>query len=366
MKFANNGQEFLSYNDVLLQPQSSDLNSRYDPRISLATQITSNPRSTLDLPVISANMDTVTGSSMASVMQSHGGLGIFHRYYSNTEEELKDYTRMETCKQVGFSIGILTREEHIKNVINVFNNSYKDEQFIYICLDVAHGHMQQAVQKTREVRMLIEDMGWENVDLIAGNVATPAGVMDLIKAGAGAIKVGVGPGSMCSTRTVTAHGVPQLTAIEQCKTAIHTFSPDKKVGLIADGGIKHTGDIVKALAAGADAVMVGNLFAGTDEAPGEVIQHPYEPKIKMYRGQSSRSFMNDNGKQGRAAEGETAFVPYKGHMKEVLEEMEGGIRSGLTYSGAKNIQELREKAVFVRITQNGWTESTPHGKSGAW
>lgn len=359
MKFANDGQEYLSYNDVLLQPQASDLNSRYDSRISLATQLTLNPKSTLDLPIISANMDTVTGSSMASVMNKHGGLGIFHRYYSNQNEELEDYAKMMACRQVGFSIGITTSETHIKNVIDTFNSTYNDDPFIYICLDVAHGHMQQTAEKTNQVRHLITKMGWDNVDLIAGNVATPEGTSELAKAGANIIKVGVGPGSMCSTRTVTAHGVPQLSAIEECRAVLD--ENNWPVSIIADGGIKHTGDIVKALAAGANAVMVGNLFAGTDEAPGEIIQHPYEPKMKMYRGQSSRSFMTDNDKHGRAAEGETSFVIYKGGMNSVLEEMEGGIRSGFTYSGAKTIEELQEKAIFVRITQNGWNESKPHG-----
>lgn len=353
IKFVSD-KEFISYNDVLLVPQQSNLDSRYDKEISLSVEIAHGFN--LDLPVISANMDTVTEKDMAFVMQKYGGLGIFHRYYSTLEKMQNDFCSMEYCKRIGFSVGCDTTIECIKKSIDIIRETYLNPD-IYICLDVANGHLQKVVDKMKELNDNIKYY-YSRLCFIAGNVVSGEAAYKLAIAGANVIKVGIGPGSVCTTRIVTGHGFPQLSAIDMVRITLDA-AEFPHVGIIADGGIKSSGDIVKALAAGANAVMIGNLFAGTDEAPGDIINH----NQKIYRGQSSRSFMDDISKFGRASEGETITVPYKGSMVNVLKEIEGGIRSGLTYSGARNIYELQEKAKFVKITPNGYIEGTPHGKN---
>jgi IMP dehydrogenase len=227
-----------------------------------------------------------------------------------------------------------------------------------IVIDTAHGHSRRVIETLEMIKADYPDL-----PVVAGNVATPEGTEALIKAGADAVKVGVGPGSICTTRVVAGVGVPQLTAVMECSEVARKYD----VPIIADGGIRYSGDIVKALAAGAESVMVGSIFAGTEEAPGETILYQGR-KYKAYRGMGSLGAMRSGSADRYGQEGENKFVPegiegmvpYKGTVKDVVHQLVGGLRSGMGYVGARTIKELQEKAVFVKITPAGVKESHPH------
>lgn len=361
---------WLAFNDVLLLPQESPYASRNDPGISIKTHLTDNvngPLYDLSVPIISANMDTVTDSGMAIAMHRVGGMGILHRFYE-TKEQYFHHIR-EACdshSRVAFSIGCNGSCKYVDDgqwlsFVREVDREIGLKQMV-ICLDVAHGGMLQAIETVEELR---EAYGRQECCIIAGNVATGESAVRLAEVGADVIKVGIGCGSICTTRLVTGHGVPQLSAILQIRKELDN-AYHSGVGIIADGGIRQSGDIVKALAAGADAVMLGSLLAGTDEAPGRVEQYSDGTKRKLYRGQSSRHFLDSIGKGAVASEGVSIEIHHKGSVKEVVTELVGGIKSGFTYSGVGNIQDLRRKAIFIEITHQGWVESTPHVLSGAF
>jgi len=217
-------------------------------------------------------------------------------------------------------------------------------------IDIAHGHSVSMI----EVVSWLKDK-FSNLEIIAGNIATPDAVYDLSKAGADCVKVGIGPGSMCTTRIITGCGVPQLTAVALCAEAAHEL----KIPLIADGGIRTSGDVVKALAAGASAVMLGSMLSGTLETPGEVKQGR-----KQYRGMASKAAQvswRGGVPTGMAAEGESTMVNIKGHVKDVILEITGGIRSGMSYINATTLSEMKEKARFIEMSNSGVHESRAHG-----
>ncbi len=228
-----------------------------------------------------------------------------------------------------------------------------------IAIDTAHGHSKAVINTLREIKRAFD------VDVIAGNIATSEAAKDLIDEGADAIKVGIGPGSICTTRIVAGAGVPQLTAIKNC----YEVSSKANIPLIADGGIKYSGDIVKALASGAHCVMIGSLFAGTDEAPGEIFLYQGR-SYKVYRGMGSLGAMEQGardryGQQGvekekLVPEGVEGRVPYKGPLANSIHQLIGGVRSGMGYCGCRNLEELRKKARFIRITNAGLRESHVH------
>ncbi len=331
----------LTFDDVLLVPNKSDVRSRRDP--DLSTRLTKNH--VIQIPIMSANMDTITESEMAIGMSQMGGFGILHRFMS-IEEQLAQVKKMTEAglKLVGASIGVNSDfKERAQALVNAGTN--------IITVDIAHGH---SVSMIETVQYLKNQFHGE-VDVIAGNVATPEGVFDLIQAGADAIKVGIGPGSMCTTRIITGCGVPQLTAIAMSAEVADEY----QVPIIADGGIKTSGDIVKALAAGASSVMLGSMLSGTIETPGEI-----KKGLKMYRGMASKAAqVSWRGilPEGMAPEGESTFVPIKGHIKDVISELCGGIRSGMSYVNATKILELREKSQFIEMTTFGTKESHAHG-----
>ncbi len=227
-----------------------------------------------------------------------------------------------------------------------------------LVVDTAHGHSERVIEMVKWVKAKMPE-----IQVIAGNVATPEAYLDLVDAGADGVKVGVGPGSICTTRVVAGVGVPQLSAIMD----IYVVRVKKEVPIIADGGIRYSGDIVKALAAGADSVMLGNLLAGTDESPGDTIILEGR-RYKTYRGMGSLGALTETGgaryfQEGSAKfvpEGVEGMVPYKGPLSDVLYQLVGGLRSGMGYVGARNLKELREKAIFVEITPSGAKESHPH------
>jgi IMP dehydrogenase len=225
-----------------------------------------------------------------------------------------------------------------------------------ICIDVAHGHHIKVKQRIRYIKSFNSDS-----IVMAGNICTLAGAEYLAEAGADVIKVGIGNGSLCTTRLAAGCGLPQLTAIASV-AGVKKKYPD--VSVVADGGIKTPGDVVKALAAGADAVMIGNLLAGTKAAPGEVVTLGsfQKPSIyKHYRGSASMACKIQNGQDAKFIEGTTSLVPYRGKVESVLQPISDGLRSGMSYVGAKNLVELRNRAVFAEVTSHGYVEGTPHG-----
>jgi IMP dehydrogenase len=330
----------LTFDDVLIIPARSDVRSRRDP--SLASKLTKN--FTIDTPIISANMDTVTEYDMAFAMNQLGGVGILHRFVS-IEEQGSQARRLKEAgvKIIAASVGVGEEfKSRAKSLIDAGVN--------LITIDIAHGHSIQ----------MIETMKWlkdtyPQIELIAGNLATPDAARDLIEAGADAIKVGIGPGSMCTTRIITGCGVPQLTAVALCAEIAESYG----VPVIADGGIRTSGDMVKAFAAGASTVMLGSMLSGTIESPGEI-----KNGKKQYRGMASRSAQESwrgGVPEGMAPEGESTQVAVKGHVKDVIHEVTGGIRSGMSYVNATSIAEIKDKALFMEMSSSGISESRAHG-----
>ncbi|MBX7232650.1 MAG: IMP dehydrogenase [Bdellovibrionales bacterium] len=342
-KDIKNRSRALTFDDVLLLPTKSEIRSRREP--DLSTQLTK--KFSLKLPFISANMDTVTEFEMAKAMDQLGGMGILHRFMS-LDEQLK---QVQLCKEyglqiIGASVGVNGEaQSQIKDLVKAGIH--------ILTLDIAHGHSIQMIEMLKWVKD-----NYPELEVIAGNVATPQGALDLIEAGASAIKVGIGPGSMCTTRIITGCGVPQLSAIALCSEVAHSH----QVPVIADGGIKNSGDIMKALAAGAQSVMLGSLLAGTLESPGEIIHGK-----KHYRGMASRAAQNSwrgGVPEGMAPEGEATMIPVKGRVADVILELAGGVRSGMSYINSNAISEIIDKSSFVEMTSMGFNESRAHGLRG--
>jgi IMP dehydrogenase len=326
---------YCSFDDVLLVPHYSDVESRK----SLST--TNNLGSIkLGLPIISSPMDTVTELKMAYAMHTNGGLGIIHRYNSIEEQvEIAKGTQVGEAI-VGAAIGVTG--DYQERARELVNSGAK-----VLCVDVAHGHHSMMRDALKHLK---EEYGGD-VHIMAGNVATGQGGLALW--GADSIRVGIGGGSICSTRLVSGHGVPTLQSIIDCVTA------GCPVPIIADGGMKTSGDVVKALAAGADFVMLGSMLAGTDQAPGQVFDNGNK-KYKVYRGMaSSEAQVNWRGKTS-TPEGISTTIPYKGDVNNILADLKGGIQSGMSYSGARTIQELQAKAQFTQQTSAGRGESHTH------
>ncbi|MCL5062674.1 MAG: IMP dehydrogenase [Nitrospirae bacterium] len=462
----------LTFDDVLLLPAKSDVLPR---DVDISTKLTRNI--TLNIPIISAAMDTVTEAALAIAIAREGGLGIVHRAMSPQKQALEvDKVKksesgmivdpitiapdafisdalvlMERYKISGVPVtlkgklvGILTNRDlrfetnfkkkvsdimtkeklitapigttlekakkllheykieklpivdddfNLKGLITIkdiekikkYPYSCKDrlgrlrvgaavgvgEDALYrvellikagadiIAIDTAHGHSKAVINTLKEIKKRFD------IDVIAGNVATADGARDLIKAGADAVKIGIGPGSICTTRIVAGAGVPQLTAIKSC----YSVASKANIPLIADGGIKYSGDIGKAIAAGAHCIMVGSLFAGTTESPGEIILYQGR-SYKVYRGMGSLGAMEQGAKDryGQAGvekeklvpEGVEGRVPYKGSLSQSIHQLVGGLRSGMGYCGCKTLKEMREKAEFIQITNAGWRESHVH------
>ncbi len=465
-------KEGLTFDDVLLIPAESDV---LPSDIDLHTQLTSKIR--LNIPIMSAAMDTVTEYRMAIAMAREGGIGIIHKNMSiEAQAEQVDMVKrsengvitnpfwlspghtvgeadelcakyhisgVPICEKDGKLIGIITNrdmkfetdpnrliteimtkdnlitaregitldeakailckykieklpivdeEGYLKGLITIkdiekavaYPNAARDEKgrllcgaaigvtadvldrvaalveagADVLCLDSAHGHSRNIIRNAERIKALYPD-----VQLIAGNVATAAGCEDLIKAGADCVKVGIGPGSICTTRVVAGIGVPQITAVYDAACVAAKYG----VPIIADGGIQYSGDIVKALAAGGNVVMLGSLLAGCEEAPGEI--EIYQGRsFKTYRGMGSIAAMNNGskdryfqtGQRKLVPEGVEGRVPYKGTLSDTIFQMLGGIRSGMGYCGTPNISELQSKGQFVRITSAGLKESHPH------
>ena len=471
-------KEGLTFDDVLLVPKYSDITSR--SQTNLSTKLSQNI--SINIPFVSANMDTVTESSMAMAMARAGGIGIIHRFLSiqeqanevlkvkrsgsviienpysiSSEKSIQDALDYAEDKEISGLlvvdsssklVGIITERDllfadtndHIQNVMtkdvvtakpdvtldeakeilhkhrieklpivddseiikglitskDIINNAdypnaSKDKKgrplvgaavgvkgnFLersesllesgadVLVVDIAHGHSENALNAVRNIKKAFPDC-----ELIAGNVATAQGAEDLIKAGVDAVKVGVGSGSICITRVITGSGVPQLTAVMDCAK----IGKDYSIPIISDGGTRTSGDATKALAAGASSVMIGSMLGGTDESPGTVLTKNGK-RFKVYRGMASLaaslgrksketgSFSLDDDLNDYVAEGVEAMVPYKGTVTDILKQLTGGIRSGLSYCGAHTISQMQDNAEFIKMSGAGFAESQPHDVS---
>ena len=342
-------KEALTFDDVLLLPKYSDiLPANTNISLDLTKQIA------LKVPFLTSAMDTVTESKMAVAIAKEGGLGIIHRNL-NIKNQSNEIIKVKKKKlYVGAAIG--TNKEDIDRAKSLVSNGVD-----LIVIDTAHGHSEKVLKTLSKIKKIIN-----KVPICVGNIATGEAAKRLYNSGADIIKVGIGPGSICTTRMVAGIGVPQISSIMDVKKALSK----KKIKIISDGGIKFSGDIAKALAAGADAIMMGSIFAGTEESPGK--KFSIKGKIyKHYRGMGSIGAMsagsanryfqkNYKDKSKFVPEGVEGRVEFKGKVSKIIYQLKGGLRSSMGYIGAKNLKEIHTKAKFVKITKAGFYESMVH------
>ena len=343
-------KEALTFDDVLLTPKYSEI---LPSEVTTNTSLSKNLN--LKIPIISSAMDTVTESKMAIAIAKAGGIGVIHRNL-DIKSQISEINKVKSKKLlVGAAVGAGPLEYKRAEAILKANVDL-------IVVDTAHGHTKKVGEIIRKIKKLKSN----KTTLCAGNIATTEAAKFLIKLGAEVIKVGIGPGSICTTRLVAGIGVPQLSAI----LAVRKGVGRKKVSIIADGGIKFSGDISKALAAGADAVMIGSLFAGTNESPGKIIKKNGK-LFKSFRGMGSIGAMNKGSadryfqtKQKDTSkyvpEGVEGLVKYKGSVEKIIYRLIGGLKSSMGYLGEKKIINLRNKPKFVKITKAGFYESMVH------
>ncbi len=327
----------ITFDDVLLIPSYNHHESRRVVDISVSDRL---EKLSLKLPVISSNMDTITESKMANFMHSKGGIGALHRFLSIAD----NIAEFKACQgKVFVSIGCTAAELERAEAL-------RDAGADFFCVDVAHAHAKYVGKTLKNLRQILGSRC-----IMAGNVATYAGADYLASCGADIVKAGIGGGSVCSTRIKTGFGVPMLTCIQDCARS------DRSI--VADGGLRTAGDIVKALAFGADFVMIGGMLAGTAPTPGEVIQKEDGTQVKRYRGMASseaqEKFLGQMH-EWKTAEGVATEVPYRDDQDAIIADIVGGLRSGLTYAGSDSISELQRKLNYVLVTQAGRIESLPH------
>jgi IMP dehydrogenase len=343
-------KEALTFDDVTLAPKYSEI---LPSEVNTAVTLTKNLK--LNIPLLSSAMDTVTESKMAIAIAKAGGIGVIHRNLDIKKQifEIKKVKKQKLL--VGAAVGAGPKEF-------IRAKAILKEGIDLIVVDTAHGH----TKKVAEIIRFIKKLKNSKIALCAGNIATPEAAKFLIKLGVDIIKVGIGPGSICTTRLVAGIGVPQLSAILSVRNGLK----NKNIKIISDGGIKYSGDLAKAFAAGADAIMIGSLFAGTDQTPGKLIKKNGK-LFKSFRGMGSVGAMNkgsadryfqkkqkDNSKY--VPEGVEGFVKYKGDVGSIIYKLIGGLRSSMGYLGSKNIIKLRNKPNFVKITKAGFYESMVH------
>ena len=353
----------LTFDDVLLIPAASDVLPR---EVNTSTQLGSNLN--LKIPVLSAGMDTVTEAPMAIALAQLGGLGVIHKNMS-IAAQVEQVSQVKKRASLA-SKSAVDADDHllVAAAVGINDDTFTRTQALIdagvdaIVIDTAHGHSQGVLTKIAEIRAT-----YPQQTIIAGNVATAAGTKALFDAGVDVVKVGIGPGSICTTRVIAGVGVPQITAVFDAAAVAQDYGKQ----IIADGGIKYCGDIVKALAAGGNAVMLGNMLAGTTQAPGEVLTDEKGNQFKAYRGMGSVAAMKD-GSSDRyfqstvheakklVPEGIEGKLPYKGDVEDIIYQIVGSLRSGMGYVGAHTINDLINQAQFIQITNAGLTESHPH------
>ena len=342
-------KEALTFDDVLLLPKYSNvLPSNTSIFLNLTKKIS------LKVPFFTSAMDTVTESRMAIAIAKEGGMGIIHRNL-NVKDQSKEVKKVKDEKLlVGAAIG--TNREDLDRAKSLVSNGVD-----LIVIDTAHGHSKKVLNTLSKIKKIIK-----NIPVCVGNIATGDAAKKLYNSGADIIKVGIGPGSICTTRMVAGIGVPQISAIMEVKKALNK----KKIKIISDGGIKFSGDIAKALAAGADAIMMGSIFAGTDESPGKKFKIK-DKTYKVYRGMGSIGAMsagsanryfqkNFKDKSKFVPEGVEGRVEFKGKVSDIIYQLESGLRSSIGYIGARNLKEIYKKTKFIKITKAGFYESMVH------
>lgn len=330
----------LCFDDILLVPQQSRVNSRSEVNLSMRLG-----NLNLALPIISAPMDTVTEGTMAVAMWKNGGLGIIHRYMDLSTQCKEVYNAYDTDAVIGAAVG--AKDDYLERAVQLVGFGAS-----VILVDTANGHSDYAVNAVKQLRSVLD----ESVHIMAGNVSTSEGYLELAFAGADSVRVGIGGGSACTTRQVTGHGVPTLASVIDC-AKVKTEYGFNMPGIIADGGLRHSGDIVKAFAAGADAVMLGSVLAGTDETPGEVVNGR-----KSYRGMASADAQQDWRGYVGGSEGVATTTPAVGTVHSVLADIRRGIQSGCSYSGVDRLANLSERARYIRVSGASLNETRPHAK----
>ena len=335
-----------TFDDIQIIPKYSEVESR--SQCNLTTRFTRQYK--LGTPLVASPMDTVTEDNMAIAIAGHGGVGIIHRFMS-IERQAKQVRKVkEQEKLVSAAIGATGDfKERAQELVN--------GGAIVLLIDVAHGNTKQVRDAINWCKQILPSY----VDIIAGNVATYQGAKNLAKWGADAIRVGIGNGSLCETRIRTGVGIPQVTALIESIRAVEESGID--IPVIADGGIRMTGDVAKALSLGADSVMVGSLLAGTRESPGEIHRMgmwPNEQLFKKYRGSASAEVKQVHGLEEKNVEGNSKLIPYKGKVERIISDINDGVRSAMSYVNATDMSEFHAHSEHVLITQNGLIEAKPH------
>ena len=351
MKILNN--KAISFDDIILIPQYSDIKSRSEIDTSVKIVHENNTELNFNIPIISSPMSTITEAHMCNAIRSQGGLGIIHRYNSiEYQSRLLGFVSDNEVKAAAIGVSGDFKERL---------SALAEKGLNIVCIDIAHGDhklMESAVEFVRSE--------YNNIFVIAGNVATGSAYKRLSYAGAHGIRTSVGSGSICTTRIQTGHGMPTLGAIIEINNAKKdlslesNFSAKQTPFIIADGGIKNSGDIVKSLAAGADFVMLGSMLSGTKETPGKVILNNEGKKIKRYNGMASKLAQKNWKGSYSSIEGVSSYVPYKGTVSKVINEIMSNVRSGMSYSGARSIDELQTNAIAILQTASSKIEGNPH------
>jgi IMP dehydrogenase len=332
-----------TFDDLNLVPQFSNIESRKKPNVE-TTIGTIN----LKIPIIAAPMNTIISTKLARKMNKLGGTAVLHRY-SSIEKQVNQFS----CSYPEIFCAIGASGDFMERATELYNNSCRN-----FCIDIANGHSLICINAIKKLKSK-----FNNINIMAGNVCTYKGAKALYNNGANIIRVGIGGGSVCKTRLVTGFGVPQLTAIEDVAEQRNMVS-ENSFSIVADGGIRNSGDIVKALAMGADAVMIGGLLAGTKESPGQTIE---------IDGNLYKQFMGMASEEGRASwfnekdslfvpEGASVLTPYKGKISKIITQLIGGLKVGMTFANAKNLKELYENAEWIEVTNNGHKEGNPNTK----
>ena len=353
----------LTYDDILLVPQYSDIESR--SHINLKTKLSRNYG--LLTPYVASCMDTVCDSRMAIKMMDLGGVGCIHRFMT-IEEQCNEVTKVKKfmednnmIEEWGIDIGWHTNilQIPIMAAIGVSGEDIERATKLVefganvLLIDVAHGHHKNVELVLEKLFNILP----RHVDIIAGNISTLESAVDLCEWGADGLRVGIGGGSLCTTRVQTGHGIPNITSIINCVSAKRD---SKKIPVMADGGIRSSGDIAKALAVGAECVMLGSLLAGTKESPGNIVERLDGSLYKRYRGSASLETKSTHNQTTKHIEGESTTIPFKGSVSYIVEKLNDGLKSALSYSGCRTIKEFNKNAGWVEITNSGMLESKPH------
>lgn len=329
----------LGFEDVLIRPKRSSLTSRKYVNLERKFTFRNSGETWIGVPVMVANMDTTGTFEMAAELSEYDVITCVHKHYTVKEWRVFLQSYRGSLEHIGLSIGISGRDiEKLEEILAI------DDGFKFICIDVANGYTESFIRVVKEMREK-----YPKKVIIAGNVVTGEMTEELLLAGADIVKVGIGPGSVCTTRLKTGVGYPQLSAVIECADAAHGL----KGHIISDGGCVHPGDFSKAFGGGADFVMAGGVFAGHDESGGDVVEKNGK-KFKLFYGMSSEHAMNKHGsglKSYRSSEGKVVHTPYKGPVKDTLNDILGGVRSTCTYVGASELKELSKRTTFIRTNK---------------